>query len=898
MLKLIRKIQHSLVDRNTDFELRIFNLVMTSGTIASFFGVIICMIVRASLWGILYTSMIFLGSLILTYVGNRFHCLNACKVIFSISVSLLIPAVWITAGGLYSGVNIWIIYGIVFLSLMFSGKALWVILGGYLVMVTGCYVVGYYYPERVFLLKTMENVMVSVYCSAFVVAVSIIFTLHFQRRMYITEQEVNRIQQKKLEEATQAQKNFFANISHEIRTPINTIIGLNEMNLRSSLSEDLEDNCINIQGASKMLLSLINDILDLSKIQSGKMDIIPEQYSTADLMRELVNMSLARTHEKGLEFHLDFAEDIPTTLYGDAVRIKQILINLLTNAIKYTQKGSVTFSVKGERTTHNQIRLHISVKDTGIGIRKENIGYLFNAFKRVDEEKIRNIEGTGLGLAISGQLIELMHGEIKVDSIYQQGSTFTVILDQEIIDATPVGSISSIINKHTEKTQKYLQSFEAPEARILIVDDNRMNRLVAEKLLRATKVQVDMAGSGRECLEKVKKKYYHAIFMDHMMPDLDGIMTLEMIRKDKLGPCANTPVVAFTANAGTDMEEYYKNHGFQGYLVKPINGTLFEAMLAKVLPDELIYRNEEVVDAEHLEANIRISRHFKTKLLIATESVSDIPKAVIDKYDIRIMPYYVVTEEGRFQEGTEIWTESLNSYFNDDEKVIRSSPPEVSEYEAFFGNLLGEAEQIIYISMSSKVGDGYKRALKAAESFANVNIVDSGNISTGLGAMVLAAAQMSQDNYEVSEILRKLEEEKSRFELTYMSRDLKWLYRSGRTSKEAMGIAKLLSAHPTLRLKKGEMKCNGFMIGSDELCYKQFIHKVLRKKKKIDESVLFIIYAGCSVEQKRMIRMEVEKCMEFDHIFEQTASAAISCNCGSGSLGLVYLKKEIMPDLF
>lgn len=898
MFKLVRKIRQSLTDRNTDFELRMYNLVMLSGVAASFLGVIVCIAAGVSMIGILCTLAIFAGALILLVIGNRFRCFKVCKVTLAVCVSVLIPMIWLTGGGLNSGVNIWIIYGIVFLSLLFYGKSLYITIIVYLCMVTVCYTVGYLYPELVLTLDSTEHIMISVYGSAFVVALSTIITLNFQKRMYIEEQELNRIQQKKLEEATQAQKNFFANISHEIRTPINTIIGLNEMNLRSNLSEDQEDNCINIQGASKMLLSLINDILDLSKIQSGKMDIIPEQYGTADLMRDLVNMSLARAHEKGLEFHLDIAEDIPTTLYGDAVRVKQVLMNLLTNAIKYTPKGSVTLSIKGERIVHNQIRLHISVKDTGIGIRKENIGYLFNAFKRVDEEKIRNIEGTGLGLAISGQLVELMHGEIKVDSIYQQGTTFTVILDQEIIDATPVGSISKIINSHMEKTQKYAQSFEAPEAKVLIVDDNRMNRLVAGKLLRATKVQVDMADSGKECLEKVKQKYYHAIFMDHMMPDLDGIATLELIRKDKMGPCATTPVVAFTANAGADMEEYYKNHGFQGYLVKPINGTLFEAMLAKVLPKELIHRNEGVIDAEELEANIRISRHFKTKLLITTETISDLPPEAIRKYDIRLMPYYVVTEDGRFQEGSEIWTESLNEYFQKDGRVIRSSPPEVSEYETFFGRLLGEAEQIIHIGMSSRIGDGYDRALKAAESFANVHVVDSGNVSTGMGIMVIEAAQMAQDNYAVSEILRKLEEVRTQISLNYVSRDSKWLYRSGRASRTATGITRSLAAHPIFGVKKGEMKCHGFFFGSDELCYKQFIHKMLRNRKRIDERILFINYAGCTLEQKRMIRNEVEKCMNFERIIEQTSSAAVSCNCGPGTLGLIYLKKDMMPDMF
>ncbi len=290
-----------------------------------------------------------------------------------------------------------------------------------------------------------------------------------------------------------------------------------------------------------------------------------------------------RAYDKKLEFKLDVSPDIPSMLYGDDIRIKQILTNMLTNAIKYTHKGSVTLQAKCRQVDKEHVNLIISVSDTGIGIRKEDIKYLFMSFKRVDEKKNGAIEGTGLGLAISHQLAGLMGGEIKVDSVYQRGTTFTLVLEQEIVSKSPIGPIKDIMKGSFHNRKKYKQSFEAPEARVLVVDDNEMNLMVAVKLLRATKVQVETASDGQECLEMTRKKYYHAIFMDHMMPKLDGIETLKKLRHQENGLCKETPVVAMTANAFEEDKQEALKSGMNGHIPKPIDIDNLFTTLDKIL---------------------------------------------------------------------------------------------------------------------------------------------------------------------------------------------------------------------------------------------------------------------------------------------------------------------------
>lgn len=382
--------------------------------------------------------------------------------------------------------------------------------------------------------------------------------------------------------ASESKAQFLANMSHEIRTPINTVIGMNEMILRESKDENIDEYAYNIKSASHMLLSLVNDVLDFSKIEAGKLQIVEEKYYTASLLKDVVLGIQTRAEAKNLIFKLDIDESVPAILKGDEVRIKQILYNLLSNAIKYTEKGMVAFSVRGV-DSEDGFALSLSVKDTGIGIKKEDMDKLFASFQRLELSKNRYIEGTGLGLNITQRLVDIMNGTIEVQSEYGKGSCFTVQIPQQIVEATPMGSIEQ---KHKavqmeKKTQE--STIHIPDANILVVDDTKMNLNVLKVLLKRTSAQLDFAQSGTECLEKTKTKKYDLILMDHMMPEPDGIQTLHMIVEDAANENRETPVIVLTANAVEGMKEQYMKEGFADYLAKPVEADKLENVLAKFL---------------------------------------------------------------------------------------------------------------------------------------------------------------------------------------------------------------------------------------------------------------------------------------------------------------------------
>ena len=434
-----------------------------------------------------------------------------------------------------------------------------------------------------------------------ILAVAAILRHRSSARMVLQEQ-ANRLQQEELNtrlvEANKAKSYFLSNMSHEIRTPINAVLGMNEMILRECADESILSYAANIQSSGKTLLFLINDILDMSKIESGKMEIVPVEYETADMIIDLWNVIYLRAQEKGLTVDFFLDDTLPRVLFGDDVRIKQIVTNLLTNAVKYTSKGGVELRVDYKRTEEDTMDLIISVKDTGMGIRKEDMGKLFESFQRIEEEKNRNIEGTGLGMNIVMSLLRLMGGDIKVDSEYQKGSTFTVTIPQKIISDEATGDFESIMGKQRSGSASNRESFVAPEANILVVDDNSMNLDVFKALLKRTQMNIVTADSGRKCLELVKEQSYDIIFMDHMMPEMDGIETLHEIQKLERFPNEETPVIALTANALSGARELYLKEGFKDFLTKPIDANLLEQMILSYLPEELVQITEQT-DVSH-----------------------------------------------------------------------------------------------------------------------------------------------------------------------------------------------------------------------------------------------------------------------------------------------------------
>lgn len=386
--------------------------------------------------------------------------------------------------------------------------------------------------------------------------------------------------------ANKAKSNFLANMSHEIRTPINTVLGMDEIILRETSEVPIQGYAENIREAGTTLLSLVNDLLDFSKIECGKMEILQVEYEVANLLTEVINMIEIKAVNKHLEFMPVVSEDIPYLLFGDEIRIKQIMINLLTNAVKYTKEGSVVFKVDWKEAGDSSIDLIVSVTDTGIGIQKEDIDKLFVSFERIEEERNRNIEGSGLGLSITKQLLELMGSSLSVRSDYGVGSTFSFVLRQGIRDRKPIGKFREKYAYKKEKYKQFRTTFVAPEARLLVVDDNGMNLSVVEGLLKNTQIQVDKAISGERAIEFCKEKEYDLVLMDHMMPYMDGIEALKRIRESEDSKNKETPVIVLTANAVSGAKEMYLKEGFIDYMSKPIQGKRLEEKILNYLPQK------------------------------------------------------------------------------------------------------------------------------------------------------------------------------------------------------------------------------------------------------------------------------------------------------------------------
>ena len=406
--------------------------------------------------------------------------------------------------------------------------------------------------------------------------------MKLKERQQEMEAEILRLEKSSAEAANEAKSSFLAQMSHEIRTPINAILGMNEMVLRECTQPEIREYAANIQSSGKTLLSIINTILDFSKIEDGKMEIVPVEYETAVLINDLKNTVAERAKEKGLDLILQIDPELPRKMRGDDVRIRQVISNLLTNAVKYTENGSVTLCIRKQKTEDAAVMVYAEVTDTGIGIKEEDLQAMFESFKRLDLTHNRSIEGTGLGMSIVTGLLEKMNSHLEVKSVYGQGSVFSFEIRQEIVDAQPMGDYDAVARPVFVKSE---ESFRAPEADILVVDDNGMNLKVADKLLGIFGIQADLCSSGRECLKKLREKQYDILFLDHMMPEMNGFETLEAIREQDLIPDTTT-VVALTANAIAGVREMYLAKGFDDYLSKPIDSRELCQLLEKHLPEE------------------------------------------------------------------------------------------------------------------------------------------------------------------------------------------------------------------------------------------------------------------------------------------------------------------------
>ena len=426
------------------------------------------------------------------------------------------------------------------------------------------------------------------------------------------------------ESANHAKSDFLANMSHEIRTPINAVLGMNEMILREDRralnTDDKNIDCetakdalknigvyaADVENAGHNLLALVNDILDFSKIEAGRLDLVEAPYKLTSILNNLSNMVLFKAQDKGLNFIIDVDETLPNELLGDEMRVKQILTNILNNAVKYTEKGHVKLSIKGEKQNDDKILLTVEVEDTGIGIKEQDRAKLFKQFQRLEMEKNSTVEGTGLGLVITQRLLEMMGGSIYVESEYGKGSVFTVQIPQKIVSENAVGDFQERFKANVMEAKTYRESFRAPSAHILIVDDTRINLTVATNLLKNTGIQIDTATGGAQAVNMAEKNLYDVILMDQRMPEMDGTEALHRIRATEGGKSKDMPVICLTADAVVGAKERYLAEGFSDYLTKPIDSYELEKMLIKHLPVkkvEMVREEKEAAPTPVLSAS-------------------------------------------------------------------------------------------------------------------------------------------------------------------------------------------------------------------------------------------------------------------------------------------------------
>ena len=813
--------------------------------------------------------------------------------IISILSFAYFPISFFNEDGASGAAPLWFIFNLFLIGILMRGRTR--IIFSLLEEAIGiaCYALSYFYPQLV-----ADNSSLLTYIFSFItlvmVTTSIMIIINWEHKLYIQKSKIAEEQRRQIEALNASQNRFFSSMSHEIRTPINTIIGLNEMIMREDISDEVAEDSANIRVAGKLLLNLINDILDMSKFQAGDMHLLIDSYSTGDMLSELVGMLWIRAKEKNLEFKVNVAPDIPAELMGDEVRIKQILMNILNNAIKYTKEGSITLSVECEHKENDSYNMIYSVADTGMGIKKEDIPYLFTAFRRVDESNTRHIEGTGLGLSIVKQFLDLMNGKVTVNSIYTQGSTFIVEIPQKAATDKKIG-VFDYEKKHSiGKRINYKKRFEAPDARILAVDDNNSNLLVVTKLLRDTKMTIDTATSGAEALRKTLDNKYDLIFMDHLMPEMDGIECFEKIREQTGGKSKDAKVVVLTANAGEENRELYARAKFDGYLIKPISGAELENELIRLLPPSIVHATNSGDEIIKDTVSWMQTGQKKMRIMITTDTVADIPQYLLVKYGITAIPHKVQTIEGTtFKDGIEIDTTGVLAYLENKSNTMLPVPPTVKEYEDFFAKQLTKANNIVHIAVSSGIANsGYPTAEEAAKSFDNVTVIDSSNLSSGQGIIAMIASYLVQSGRNPDEIKASIDRIKKFIHTSFIVGDLTYMARTGQVSGKRTSLLNSFMAKPVLALKNGKMALDKIYFGSYRKAWAKYINSCLSRYKASDV-VMFVTYVGLNRKDLDWVKQQIELKAHFKDVIFIQASPAIAVNCGPGTFGLLFMDKEL-----
>lgn len=591
-MKRIKEMISRMYREDLEIQHKLLNLMLSAIFVGGLVSLVITVFLHQGAEVILSVVLmitIIATSLWLANKKNGKPRLAAFLVVFAANM-FLFPFMYFTSGGLASGMPVWFVLGLTFSWLLLKGKIGTIMYVFNLVVAVVCMLLELQYPEMVSAMDKKTAICADVIQS--VVVVTCIFGCIFKYQTYVYEK-----QKKALEKANKAKSEFLANMSHEIRTPINVVLGYNEMILRESKESQTATNALKVQAAGQTLLSLVNDILDFTAIEQGKLKLKKDSYDIQKVLQDVFVYAQYCAGEKGLKLGLTVEPAIPRVLAGDAVRLMQIMENLISNAVKYTKEGSIEVCIKWKEKEDKEGVLCFSVKDTGIGMKPEDVERISESFIRFDKNRTRNIQGIGLGLTIITRLLYAMGSKLSVESEIGKGSTFSFEVVQNVVDTEPIGEI--VWTDLKAPTRKEEEQFEASQARILVVDDNEMNLDLFKGMLWKTKLQIDTAMNGEEAIACVKEKVYHLIFMDHMMPVMDGMTAMQKMRAGKL--CEDTPIIVLTANAVSGAKKEYLDAGFDDYLSKPVLSDKLMLLLKKHLPQEL-YVNRLVRETENREA--------------------------------------------------------------------------------------------------------------------------------------------------------------------------------------------------------------------------------------------------------------------------------------------------------
>jgi len=895
------RLQDKLIDfvagSRNDLREKLYRGVIVVGIVMVTLGLIESVFVDGVRSNVFWVLVVLLISMIVAMWFT--YKLNQSKY-FAIAVVLVVdflvfPEMFLSGGGIKGSATSWFAAGFIFVFFISTGWQSALLLLSVMALDIYMYIYAYNNPSAVSGHESDKITYIDCVFSIITVGITIGLMIIFIKKIYEKERELVLKQKKEIEQISESRNMFYTNISHELRTPITTIIGCNELIERMCEDENILKYSENIKSASRMLLSLVNDIIDMSKIEQNRMEIIETEYNVKRLFTELVEMTKVQADKKDLALNVDIDNTIPYLLQGDEKRIKQVLINLLINAVKYTNEGSIWLEAKKDKIEDNKVTLKISVRDTGIGIKKESLNLIFDTLTRVNEKENYNIEGSGLGLAISKNLIERMGGNITVDSVYSKGTTFTVYITQDIVDKVPIRDIKDNITLNTN--HKYKQSFESKEAKILIVDDNYTNADIIKKLLEKTKMNIDIVMDSKSCLEATRKKIYNIIICDYLLPDMNGGELMKMVKNQENGLCKKASFMVATAVSSSEIKQIVNNYDFDGFLEKPIEPKILEESVYNLLPKEIIdYTDENVVTREIIFNNSQKKR--KKKICITTDSMCAISKANIEKYGIKVMYSYVITHSGRFADMREVDAEGVLTYCASFEGYQRNkmylAGISLEEVEQFFAETLMDADDIIHICAADSYVTNSNSvnviAKEAAKSFAHVHIIDANDISSSQSILTLQAARMASKGFSKDEIIEKMKEQKKKMVSRVFTRAMQ-LEEKGEISKFKAIYYNRAEHLLMCELKKGRINILSHDKGEKKRSIKKYIRKLFMDNKYIDRNILYIVHVGYTVSEIEFLKNEISRYIHFTNVYVQKASMSVACNVGIGSLEISYVMK-------